>query len=86
MRDEFAELSRAGDFDVLKQFIPLGAERGARQTAAGQLGMSVGAFDVAVHRFRRRYRELIRAEIGRTVASVEEIDDEVRLLFETLGR
>ena len=46
-----------------------------------ELGMSEQAVKVAVHRLRRRYQELIRAEIAQTVATTEEIDDELRDLF-----
>ena len=47
--------------------------------------MSEGAVKVAVHRLRRRYRELLRAEIEETVADAEEIDQEIRDLFSALG-
>jgi len=40
---------------------------------------------VAVHRLRQRYRELLRAEIANTVASPDEVDDELRHLFAALG-
>lgn len=53
---------------------------------ARQLGMSEGAVRVAVHRLRRRYRELLRAEIAHTVASPEEVDAEMRHLFKVLAR
>jgi uncharacterized protein YnzC (UPF0291/DUF896 family) len=43
--------------------------------------MSAEALKVAAHRLRRRYRELIRAEIAQTVTTAEEIDDELRDLF-----
>jgi RNA polymerase sigma factor (sigma-70 family) len=52
---------------------------------ANRLGMSEGAVKVAVHRLRQRYRELLRAEIAHTVASPEEVDDEIRHLFAVLG-
>ena len=52
---------------------------------AGRLGMSEGAVKVAVHRLRQRYRELLRAEIAHTVASPEEVEDEIRHLFAVLG-
>ena len=42
--------------------------------------MTEGAVKVAVHRLRRRYRQLLREEIAQTVASPEEIDDEIRYL------
>jgi len=39
------------------------------------------AVKVAVHRLRRRYQELLRAEIAQTVASAGEVEDELRDLF-----
>jgi RNA polymerase sigma-70 factor (ECF subfamily) len=40
----------------------------------------------AVHRLRRRYRQLLREEIANTVASPDEVDDELRHLFSVLSR
>jgi RNA polymerase sigma-70 factor (ECF subfamily) len=45
------------------------------------LHMSEGAIKVAVHRLRKRYGELLRAEIAHTVTRSEEIDDEIRHLI-----
>jgi DNA-directed RNA polymerase specialized sigma24 family protein len=45
------------------------------------LNMSVGAIKVAVHRLRQRYAELVRAEIAQTVATPEEVGEELRYLF-----
>ncbi|NUP90970.1 MAG: sigma-70 family RNA polymerase sigma factor, partial [Candidatus Sumerlaeia bacterium] len=53
---------------------------------AATLGMGEGAVRVALHRLRRRYRERLRAEIAETVETPEEVDDEIRHLFESLGR
>jgi RNA polymerase sigma-70 factor (ECF subfamily) len=46
--------------------------------------MTEGAVKVAVHRMRRRYRELLREEIAHTVASPEEVNDEIRYLLSCL--
>ena len=43
--------------------------------------MSADALKVAVHRLRRRYGELVRAEIAQTVTTPQEIEDELRDLF-----
>ncbi len=43
--------------------------------------MTEGAVRVAVHRLRRRYRELLKEEIAQTVAGPDEIDEELRELF-----
>ena len=48
---------------------------------APALGLSEAAAAVAVHRLRRRCCGLLRAEIAQTVASPNEVDDEIRSLF-----
>jgi len=49
--------------------------------AAAELEMTEGAVKVAVHRLRRRYRDLVREEIAQTVAGPEDVDEELRQLF-----
>jgi RNA polymerase sigma-70 factor (ECF subfamily) len=51
-----------------------------------QLGLSVAALAVTVHRLRRRYRELVREEIAHTVSHPAEVDEEMRHLFQVLAR
>lgn len=46
-----------------------------------QLGMNEGAIKVAVHRLRKRYRELLRAEIAQTVNDPGQVAEELRSLF-----
>ena len=53
---------------------------------ATRLGMSEGAVKVAVHRLRRRFRDLVRDEIAQTVATPEDVDDELRHLWSAVGR
>lgn len=48
--------------------------------------MSETAVKVAVHRLRRRYRELLRDEIAHTVTRLEEVEEELRYLFRIVGR
>jgi RNA polymerase sigma factor (sigma-70 family) len=47
---------------------------------AARLGISAGALKVMVHRLRQRYRKLLREEVAHTVATPEEIDEELRYL------
>jgi RNA polymerase sigma-70 factor (ECF subfamily) len=68
----------------LKDF--LGGEVGVSYAEAStRLGTSEGALRVAVHRLRRRYREILREEIADTVADAEQIEEEIRQLFLSLG-
>ena len=54
--------------------------------AAAKLDMTEGAVKVTVLRLRRRYRELVRDEIARTVATEAQVDEEIRDLFAALAR
>jgi RNA polymerase sigma factor (sigma-70 family) len=85
LREEFAAASRAGEFDRLKACLT--ADRGEISYAeiAAALGMSDGAARVAVHRLRKRFREVFREEIAHTVSTPEEIEEEVRYLIGVLA-
>jgi RNA polymerase sigma-70 factor (ECF subfamily) len=43
--------------------------------------MTEGALRVAVHRLRRRYRELLRDEIARTLSDPRQLEEELRALL-----
>ncbi len=58
---------------------------GSYHEIAADLSMSEGAVKVAVHRLRKRYRELLVHEVGQTVTAAGEIDDEVRDLFKAVS-
>lgn len=85
LREEFASAGKAGDFDQLKACLT--AERGEISYAeiALALGTSEGAARVAVHRLRKRFREVFREEIAHTVSTPEEIEEEVRYLISVLA-
>jgi len=79
---------RAGKEELLNQLEPLLVRSGREndyQTASNLLNMSPAAFRVAVHRFRLRFGERLRTEIGRTVASPDEAREELRYLLRVLG-
>ena len=72
-------------FDELK-FSLTGLETGSSYAEiALRLGMAEGNLKVIVHRLRRRYRELLREEIARTVDGPKAIDEEIRELFAALS-
>ena len=66
-------------FEALKDTLT-GARSLTYAAIGAELGMSEGAVKVAAHRMRRRYRDLLREEIAQTVASSDEIGDEIRYL------
>jgi len=79
-----AESDKAGKqnlFSALKVFITPEVSSVSYRDVASQLNMTEGAVKVAVHRLRRRYRELLRDEIAQTVDSEDQIDGEIQDLF-----
>jgi RNA polymerase sigma-70 factor (ECF subfamily) len=50
------------------------------------LNMAEGATRVAVHRLRQRFGELLRCEVAHTVTREEEVDEELRYLFQILSQ
>jgi hypothetical protein len=76
--------SRPDVYAKLKVFLTR-VDDGSRAKVAAKLGMSDGAIKVAIHRLRARFRELLRAEIAKTVSAPHEIDDELRHLLQVLN-
>ncbi len=68
-------------FEQLKTFLMAGGGDSAQSEVAKSLGMEEGAVRVAVHRLRKRYRQLLRDEIANTLADAAQVDEEMRALF-----
>ena len=85
LRDEFVHHGRPEHFDRLKVFL-LGAADAPYATLAREMNTSEGALKVAIHRLRKRYRELFRQEIADTVADPAEVESELRFLAAVLTR
>jgi len=84
LRGEYDGMGKADYFDRLSPLLDGDPPAKGYGDLAGELGASSGALRVAVHRMRRRYRELLRAELAEMVSSPEEIDDEIRFLLAAL--
>jgi DNA-directed RNA polymerase specialized sigma24 family protein len=84
LREEFVQAGKSDQFDELKEFL-IGDHSGRTYAnAAEQLQTTEAAAKMAVSRMRKRYRELLREEIAHTVDREDEIEDEIRSLFESL--
>ena len=84
LQNECAAARKADVFEKLRDSLTGDDRQKSYQQIATELNMSEGAVKVTVHRLRRRFGELVRAQIERTVDRPEEIDDELRQLFEAL--
>jgi RNA polymerase sigma factor (sigma-70 family) len=85
LRDEFVQHGRPEHFERLKVFL-LGQSDAPYAALAHELNTSAGALKVAIHRLRKRYRELFRQEIADTVADPADVESELRHLAAVLTR
>jgi RNA polymerase sigma-70 factor (ECF subfamily) len=81
LRDESAAEGKATLFEHLKPFLMVGKGAIPYAQAAADLGLNEGAARVAVHRLRRRYRELLREEIAQTLSDPAMLEEELHALF-----
>jgi RNA polymerase sigma factor (sigma-70 family) len=81
---EQAAANRADAFVVLKDSLTGSGRDTPYAELAARLDMNEAAVKVAVHRLRRRYRELLEAEIAHTVDSHEEVIEERHYLLSVL--
>ena len=85
LRREYTDAGRDGLFLGLKDTLSGGRTEIPYRSLGANLGMSEAGVKVAAHRLRRRYRELLREEIANTVATPEEVQDELKHLFAALS-
>jgi RNA polymerase sigma-70 factor (ECF subfamily) len=85
LQDESRSAKKRKVFDHLKVYLTAEKDSIPYREVADKLKMAEGAVKVAVHRLRHRYRELLRDEIAQTVATEEQIDEEIRDLFAALA-
>jgi RNA polymerase sigma factor (sigma-70 family) len=85
LRDSLAREGREPLFTCLERFLPGNPEPSSYATAASELGMSEGAIKVAIHRLRRRFKDLLRANVTHTLADPRDVDDEIRFLLTSLS-
>ena len=83
LRNEFVHHGRPEHFERLKVFL-LGQADAPYAALAREMNTSEGALKVAIHRLRKRYRELLRQEIADTVADPAEVESELRFLAAVL--
>jgi len=85
LRSEFVQHGRPEHFERLKVFL-LGQSDAPYASLAREMNTSEGALKVAIHRLRKRYRELFRQEIADTVVDPVDVESELRHLASVLAR
>jgi len=81
LRDECVADGKAELFEQLREFLMVGKSAVPYPAVAVALSLNEGAVRVAVHRLRRRYRELLREEIAQTLADPAQIEAEMQALL-----
>ena len=85
LQTEMTLANKVAQFETLKPWLT-GNVESSQATAALSLGMNENAIKVAIHRLRRRFRELVKAEIAHTVIDPAEQAAELADLIAALGR
>ncbi len=81
LRASYAADGKASTFDLLASALSEGERWKGHEQAAAALGMNVGAVRVALHRLRKRYRELLLREVAITVSNDGDIRAEMAYLM-----
>ena len=85
LRREFDDTGRGQRFDDLKGHLPGSPDAVPYPELARRMGISETGVRSVVHRMRKRFASLMRLEIAQTVTSAEDVEDEIRHLFDSLG-
>ncbi len=84
LQREYQQRGALPVFEALKDSLAGAKGSEVMTEAAEALGISAGATRVAMHRLRRRYREILRRHIAQTLADPAEVDDEIKFLIQSL--
>ncbi|MEP7016155.1 MAG: sigma-70 family RNA polymerase sigma factor [Verrucomicrobiota bacterium] len=83
LEKEYRATGKSRLFERFKKF--LADEDGPSQAEIGrECSMNENAVKQAFHRFRQRYREILREEVARTVTAPGDVEDELRYLIAVL--
>lgn len=85
LQTELTLADKAAQYEMLKPWLTGNVEE-SQAAVAQSFGMNENAIKVAIHRLRRRFRELVKAEIAHTVHDPSDQERELRDLIAALGR
>lgn len=85
LRQECVAEGRAEFFLQVKPWLTGDAAHGDQAALAQRCGLNANALKVAVHRLKRRFRQLLRDEVAGTLADPGCVETEMRALFAALA-
>jgi transposase-like protein len=80
LREDFVKHGRLDHFNALRPYL-VGTGDAPYAELARKLDISESALKSGIHRLRKRYRDLLRAEVAATVEDPAEVDTELRYLL-----
>ncbi|MBL8818294.1 MAG: sigma-70 family RNA polymerase sigma factor [Planctomyces sp.] len=84
LETEYRERGKVDLYFACRSFLIGNPAADRYATIAQTCSMTEGAFRVAIHRLRQRFRELLRAEVSATLGPHENVDDELEYLRRVL--
>jgi RNA polymerase sigma-70 factor (ECF subfamily) len=85
LRSEFAETGKEAQFERVKSLLTGDDDHIPYSLLATELATTEGALKVAIHRMRRRFREVLRDEISQTVLQADQVGEEIRYLMSVIA-
>ena len=85
LREDCSRKGQGKLFEQARGYLMVGEPAIPYAEAAQALGMEESAVRVAVHRLRKRYRELLRAEVGQTLSDPSRVPEELKSLQAALA-
>lgn len=85
LREEFQGLDKGPRFELLDRLLPGEERQLTTAEVASRLGLTEGSVRSEVHRLKRRFGEMLRAEVAHTVAAPADIDGEIQHLMEVVS-
>jgi RNA polymerase sigma-70 factor (ECF subfamily) len=84
LRSEAESTGELARFEVLQRWLVTPSSRDTAIEAARSVNLSDGAFKVAVHRLRKRFRQIVSERISQTVGDPVEVQDELKNLISAI--
>jgi RNA polymerase sigma factor (sigma-70 family) len=86
LQADYARTGKGERFEALEKFLPGEENELTYAELSARFGIPEGTLKSDVHRLKNRYAELLREEIGRTVSTPNEVEEELRALITVLGQ
>jgi len=85
LESQMKQEGKQKQFQILQPWLD-GVTQISTETTADQLNLSISATKVTIHRLRKRFRSLVRAEVTSTLPAGASVTEELNHLIKTLSK